>query len=409
MDDHTRGDEPGQAAGDDAPLRRDRKALRSNPKPLWSRPSKKTAPARDSGNAPVDPAEPRDRPHPEAEFSEPEFSELESHDEGLNAAEQLFAGAWPAPEPQTLSTPTGPVTAAPEVEELPTTDGAAKKRGFSWGRRTAAEPAGDLESDSSDTSDTSDSFAEPVAAAVSVPSPQAYIPPGGFAGSGHPKLGPIEPEPLPSYRGLAGLDVAALVTAVILPPIGLILAIVALVRGKQVRGWASDLARAAVAVSLAMTVVFAGVGGYSWFTATENAKHLAAVKADQRAHALIETTSIPFCNLLAEHPTIYSTADPDYGWPAVDAPGGYNKAISEYSKVWAQIAEVAPAGIEEETAAIAARVAGIVEITNALGNQNRAGDLLGLHEKDDLATVESWYVEYCNAPEPTETAEEPAE
>jgi hypothetical protein len=236
-----------------------------------------------------------------------------------------------------------------------------------------------------------------------------YVPPGGFTGAGHPRLGPIAPEPLPAHRGQAALDVASLVTAIILPPIGLITAIVALVRGKKVRGWASDLARSAVAVSVAMTVVFAAVGGYVWFTETENAKHLAAIKADQRAHELIETTSLPFCNLLAEHPSIYSTADPDYGWPAVDVEGGYNAAIAAYAKVWTQLAEVAPPGIAEETAAISARIDGIVEITNALRSQNRAGDLLGLHEKDDLATVESWYVEYCNAPEPAEAAEEPAE
>ena len=189
----------------------------------------------------------------------------------------------------------------------------------------------------------------------------------------------------------------------------MVTAIVALVRGRQVRGWASDLARAAVSVSLVMTLVFAAVGGFIWIQETERAEQLAAVKAEQRAHDRIAATSAQFCETLAANPTIYSTADPDYGWPAVDSPGGYNAAIANYSAVWAQLAEVAPAGIAEETATISERVAGIVNISNALGSQNRAGDLLSLHSETDLATVESWYVEYCDAPDLPEQPETPAE
>ena len=213
--------------------------------------------------------------------------------------------------------------------------------------------------------------------------------------------------PQPEHRGQTILDIASLVTAFLVPPAGLVTAIVALVRGKRVRGWASDLARAAVSVSLVMTVLFAGVGGYVAFTEMEKAEKMATIKAEQRAHDRIEAASVPFCEVLAANPTIYGTADPDYGWPTVDAPAGYNAAIGEYAAVWAQLAEVAPPGIAEETAAISARVANVVNIANALGSANRAGDLLGLHEKDDLATVESWYVEYCNPAEPP--VETPAE
>jgi hypothetical protein len=245
---------------------------------------------------------------------------------------------------------------------------------------------------------------------VQPPSPQPFGPPGGFSGPGHPRLGPLAPTPAPRPSWLAGLDIAALVTAVILPPIGLITAIVALIKGKQLRGWGSDLARAAISVSLVMTVVFAGVGAYVWASETEKAEQLAALKAEQRAHALVEVASEPFCGVLAAHPTIYSTADPDYGWPAVDAPEGYNAAIANYAAVWAELAAVAPEGIAAETAAISERVAGVVSIANALGASNRAGDLLSLHAQTDLATVESWYVEYCNAPEvPADGAETPVE
>jgi hypothetical protein len=239
---------------------------------------------------------------------------------------------------------------------------------------------------------------EPADEAVTAPAP--YVPPGGFDGPGHPKLGPLVPMPQPEHRGQTVLDIAALVGAFLVPPVGFITAIIAIVRGKKVRGWASDLARTAIGVSLVMSVIFAAVGGYVTFTEIQKAEQLAAAKAEQRAHDLVKTASVPFCDVLAANPTIYGTADPDYGWPALDAPGGYNAAISAYSAVWVQLAEVAPAGIAEETAAISARVANVVNIANALGASNRAGDLLGLHEKDDLATVESWYVEYCSPADP---------
>lgn len=387
MDDQTRGEAPDTGPDSDAPLKRDRKRLRSSePWPARTRTvAEPTAPAA------------ADQPE---ELREPELSPVE----------ELFASQWtsslPAPgtpastiPPEPMAIP--PVVNAPghddvdladsDVDEAPAVP--AKRRfGLDLLKRSK------------------DDAAEPVAEqrdAASEPAPAVpYVPPGGFSSPGHPQLGPLAPVPIEKHRGLASLDIAALIAAIIVPPVGLLTAIVAIIRGKQVRGWASDLARAAVSVSLVMTLVFAAVGGFIWIQETDRAEQLAAVKAEQRAHSLVEAASEPFCEVLAANPTIYSTADPDYGWPAVDAPGGYNAAISAYAQVWAQLAEVAPEGIAVETAAISERVAGIVSIANALGSSNRAGDLLGLHAETDLTTVESWYVEYCNAPE-AETPVEP--
>ncbi|MEX1079501.1 MAG: hypothetical protein WED09_10375 [Homoserinimonas sp.] len=385
MNDQTRGGTPGTGSDPDVHPKRDRKRLRSSEP--WPPPATPVA----------DPMAPQPAAQPE-EIREPE----------LTPVEQLFAGQWTA----SLPTPVMPSAIPPEpVAVTPVTDaaqhydvdvaedqdgepsdaaGTAPASRFGLGllkkikREAAAEPALD------------EPAAEPPAPVqTAIP----YVPPGGFTGPGHPRLGPLAPEPIEKHSGLAGLDIAAMVAAILLPPIGLITAVVALIRGRQVRGWASDLARAAVSVSLVMTVVFVGVGGYAWIQEIERAEQLAAAKTDQRAHALVGEASVPFCEVLEAHPTIYSTADPDYGWPVQDAPGGYNAAIAEYAAVWVQVAEAAPEGIAEETAAISERVAGIVSIANALGSSNRAGDLLGLHAETDLATVESWYVEYCDAPE----------
>ncbi|MHA6694802.1 DUF4190 domain-containing protein [Homoserinimonas sp. A520] len=406
MDDQTRGETPGSGPGLDVPLKRDRKRLRSSEPP----PERSTAPTEPPAARSSVPVE---------ELREPE----------LTPVEELFAGAWTAslpaqampastisPEPlgsvpmHHVPTNSVPMSAAPASLDpiTPRTD--APRTGapdHDDPNTDDAEPSNEahrarrfLSFGNSRRSRQSSEGPVDVAAAVRAPVPaQPYVPPGGFSGPGHPRLGPLAPMPPARHSGLAGLDVAALVMAVILPPIGLITAIVALVRGKQLRGWGSDLARAAISVSLVMTVVFAGVGAYVWASETEKAEQLAALKADQRAHQLVEVASEPFCGVLAAHPTIYATADPDYGWPAVDAPEGYNAAIANYAAVWAELAAVAPEGIAEETAAISARVAGVVNIANALGTSNRAGDLLGLHAQNDLATVESWYVEYCDVPE----------
>lgn len=408
MNDQTRGEAPGEGPDIDVPLKRDRKRLRSSePWPPADRPDVTPAATREQAPTRVE------------ELREPELREHE-----LSPAEQLFAGQWTAsvptpvmpastipPEPAAFSgaadvRPHYDVDLAEPGEPESSQAAAPTKRRFSLdflkrSKTAAAEP-----------SEAPDAAPE-VPAATEVPPARVpaapYVPPGGFTGPGHPKLGPLAPEPPQKHSTLAALDIAALATAVILPPIGLITAIVALIRGRQVRGWASDLARAAVSVSLIMTLVFAAVGGYIWIQETDRMEQLAVVKAEQRAHDRVAATSAQFCETLAANPTIYSTADPDYGWPAVDAPGGYNAAIANYSAVWAQLAAVAPAGIAEETAAISGRVAGIVNIANALGSQNRAGDLLSLHSQTDLATVESWYVEYCDAPDLPEQTETPAE
>lgn len=417
MNDQTRDEATGEGPAVDVPLKRDRKRLRS---------SEPWPPAADRPEAPA----------PRPELREPEPREPELREPELSPAEQLFAGQWTAsvpapampastipPEPTAFSG-VGDLRASYDVDLAEpadqgtdvTSEGAApaKRRfGLDFLKRPQHETVESSPEASDEESVETLSVAHPAAAAPTRVSPETaptalYVPPGGFTGPGHPRLGPLVPKPVQKHSGLAGLDIAALAAAVIVPPVGFITAIVALNRGRRIRGWASDLARAAVSVSLVMTLVFAAVGGVLWIQETDRQEQLAVVKAEQRAHDRVAATSAQFCETLAANPTIYSTADPDYGWPALDAPGGYNAAIADYAAVWAQIAEVAPAGIAEETAAISERVTGIVNIANALGSENRAGDLLGLHAATDLATVESWYVEYCDAPDLSEP-ETPAE
>lgn len=183
-----------------------------------------------------------------------------------------------------------------------------------------------------------------------------------------------------------------------LPPVGFILGIVTMLRGKRIRGWVSDLSRAAIGVSLAMTVVIVVITSFTAISQAESARQLAEARAAQRAHAQLEAVSQPFCETVAQYPTIFGAADPDYGWPQLDAPEGYLPAIGDYADAWTAIAAVAPPGVAEDATAISTRVNGIVGIATALGTEQRSGDLLDLHQANDLATVQSWWIEYCPQP-----------
>ena len=384
MDDQTRGDVPGTGQGDaDAPMKRDRKLLRSS-KPLPPRVSPETE-SRPESRLPPDGA-PSWPPAPVTLAPVTQAPYLTQTN-----VEDLFNDQRTA----SLTAPAMPTSGAPPSslagpQEMPPSQ-----------QKTAPFPQpqpvlGDEHSETAGYSATGRPDLSRQITPHSGPSHSGPSHPGpSHPGTSHPRLGPLAPEPLDSHPALARLDLAALVTAILLPPVGLILGVIASVRGKAIRGWSSDLARTAIVVSIVMTVAVTAVGGYAGISAVEKAQELAQLKAAERAHASLVATSKPFCGMLAENPTIYGTEDPDYGWPQLDAPEGYLAAIANYSALWAQIAEIAPEGIAAESAAISERVAGVVGIATALGSNNRAGDLLGFHEKEDLATVEAWFVDYC--------------
>src|SRR5690606_17773360 len=103
--------------------------------------------------------------------------------------------------------------------------------------------------------------------------------PGPGAPAGHPVLGPLAPRLVEVPREVKILDVAAIVLAFVIPPVGFVVGLVALHRGRSLRGWASGVARAAVWVSVVMAVVFAAVGTWLWF------EHQERVEAQRTADA----------------------------------------------------------------------------------------------------------------------------
>lgn len=217
----------------------------------------------------------------------------------------------------------------------------------------------------------------------------------GRTGASSTNVGPLRPTPREVPAELAVLDTAAMITAVVLPPIGLILSIVASIRGRLYRGWTSNLARTAFVVSIIMMIVFALGGAYLWAEQKKLAEEQAAVVAAAAARDGIVAESAPFCGALAANPTIFGAEDPDYGWPLVDDPAGYLPAIANYNAVWQSLVPLAPSGIATQVQSFSDRINGIVGLASSLQATNRTGDLLGVHQSDDITTIASYVGEYC--------------
>lgn len=223
--------------------------------------------------------------------------------------------------------------------------------------------------------------------------------PSDSSAAGHPVLGPLRPSLPEEPRELVLLDRAAIVTAVVLPPVGFALGLYASARGRAQRGWSSALARAALWVSAAMAVVFLVGGSVLWF---EHQERLEAQRLDDEAaaaYSAIVEQSAPFCAALDGAPAIFAAGDPDYGWPQLEDPAGYIPAITNYAALWQSLVPLAPTGIAEQVTSFSARVDQIVASADSLPRPNRAGDLLDLHAQADITAIQAHVAEYCAAPE----------
>ncbi|MCW4386806.1 hypothetical protein OH146_13580 [Salinibacterium sp. SYSU T00001] len=241
------------------------------------------------------------------------------------------------------------------------------------------------------------SAASPAADRSAPPAPHVGgAAPGSRPEGGHPVLGPLAPRVREVPGDLRIIDIAAIVLAFLLPPVGFVVALVAMARGRDFRGWPSPLARAATWVAVVMTFVMAVAGAFLWFELEEQREAQAAADAAAAAHAAVVAESEEFCATLAATPTIFGTGDPDYGWPQLEDPAGYVPAISAYAATWQGLVPVAPSGIAEQVTSFSARVDGIVAVANSLPSPNRAGDLLDLHSQADIATIDGFVAEYCS-------------
>ncbi|QEE61625.1 hypothetical protein FVA74_08580 [Salinibacterium sp. dk2585] len=190
------------------------------------------------------------------------------------------------------------------------------------------------------------------------------------------------------------LDRVALAAAILLPPVGFVLGLVASARGRAYRGWTSAMARASLWIAVGMTFVFIVAGVLLW---SEHRKQLDAEESAQAAaaaHAALVEESAAFCGALTGSPVLATDAA-DFGWPAADDTAGYVPGISAYAATWQGLVPLAPAIIAEQVTSASAQIDQIVARAASFPDTNRAGDLLDLQAVPEIASVQAHVAEYC--------------
>lgn len=187
----------------------------------------------------------------------------------------------------------------------------------------------------------------------------------------------------------SGLDWAALVLAILLPPIGLITAIVALAVGFRNRGFGSTVAKAAIPIAVVLSLV-AGAGGAV----------LAKTAADNAAHASVVASSAQWCSQVKAGPGGYTSAT--FGWPSpADNVPDSIKAMQAYVDRWTALQKIAPTGGSPAGAAKTGSGELVAEAKSIVSQDTSTqivDDATNVSSMEDSATnsgIPQWIANYC--------------
>ncbi len=171
--------------------------------------------------------------------------------------------------------------------------------------------------------------------------------------------------------------------AILLPPIGLIAAIVAAIMSAQRRGWVIGILKAAMICGVILSVV-AGIGGYIGYTQFQQ----------RQRHDQIVAASAAFCATIKANPTM--TMLPTFGWPAVAAsiPDSLT-AMQAYEDRWTKLAKVSPDAIKPEVQKIATAAKQIIDGVTVARTVNDASNISVMSAAASASGVPAWHAEYC--------------
>lgn len=196
-------------------------------------------------------------------------------------------------------------------------------------------------------------------------------------------LGLERREPQPRRSSNTPLDWAAFILAFVLPPIGMITAIVALVLGSRSRGFGAGIAKAAVAIAVVLSIGL-GVG----------AVVLNKLATDAAAHDSIVASSQPWCSKLASNPGTL-TSD-TYGWPApANTVPDSLPPMQAYVDQWTALLKIAPKGIKTGTKEIESTAASILSSVTKTQTLDDASDVSTMQDAVGNSGVPQWVSEYC--------------
>jgi hypothetical protein len=184
--------------------------------------------------------------------------------------------------------------------------------------------------------------------------------------------------------GNGPLDWAALVLAFLAPPIGLVTGIAAVVLDSRSKGYVAGIAKAAIAIGAALTIVL----GAAFAVVTK-------ISDGQAAHAAIVASSRAYCAKLTANPATLSSDT--FGWPS---PGNTIpesiKVMKAYETNWDSLAKLAPTGIRSDTAKVAAAAKSIVATVQSSQTLNDSGNVAQMQNVVATSGIHAWVSSYCS-------------
>lgn len=186
-----------------------------------------------------------------------------------------------------------------------------------------------------------------------------------------------------TYPRTTAFEWTSLIFAIIVPPIGLILSVIARGLARRQRRWRTRVAGVATVVSIALSLVLAGgVGVYL------EMQRLAAVEA-----ALVLKTA-PLCNLAEQFPGLLE--DPTLGWPPLGAsiPESVAK-IEDYRTQWNYLGRVLPAEIRGDAKTLANAAQEILDGIETSRTVDGPGNTARMTAVASGTGIPAWAAEYC--------------
>jgi hypothetical protein len=178
------------------------------------------------------------------------------------------------------------------------------------------------------------------------------------------------------------LEWLAIVLAIVVAPVGLVLAIIAVVRSSSARGYVSSMARASVVLGVVFSLI--GAGG---------AVALTLVGAHAGSEAAIRASSDDLCAGLEERPGILD--DAAFGWPALGGIPEYKAEVAAYVQWWQALEAAAPSQAKADVAAIVAAAESAANRMSVSRVVDHGRDRAEMEVAASASLLPGFVAEYC--------------
>jgi hypothetical protein len=178
---------------------------------------------------------------------------------------------------------------------------------------------------------------------------------------------------------------AALVFAILAPPLGLILSLITRSLSLKKYRRTTKPVNAALTVSIVFCFLLAASGAVGYAITQANADE-AKIVADSK----------PFCDSLGTTPGVLD--EPAYGWPIeVKSLTDTVVDMKAYEKRWQGLAKLAPTAIQTEVQSIAAAAKTVVDSVESTEVIDRQSNLDKMSSVTDATTIPTYVAKYCAA------------